>query len=331
MRQNLLFIPSLLMMVCALANAQNYDPLNQDIPLDKSYNGQFSLSELEEQFNKGRDQENQQLNTNLPDIKFPDSSKWDQMSPKSRAFWIINQERKARGLMPLRGHDERLNSITDDYAEYLTDNDTFGHGADGLNPKIRIDKNEELKGSYENIWEVLFYHGSFNANEFENFAGLGIYNFLYVNSSANWGHRGSLLKTNYNDNSGKANQEGLIGIGIHETTNFEYAGNSFQEAKVLVIKGLDPSPNFPFNATSKQTITKNATPTIYPNPANKHFRLSNPEKIKSLTLLDAQGRQMIKSNNPDQTIDIEALTSGIYHVQIKTVKAEVLHQKLVVH
>ncbi len=316
--------------------AQSYPDLNQDIILNNG-SGNFSLSELEDGFNRARDKENSQLKNKsdadvvkLPDIDFPDSSEWVKMSSKKRAFWVINEERKHRKLMPFEDIDERIDQIADDYAQYLAEHNEAGHFADGHSPTERLKTNPSVNGCMEYHWENIFWTASQSSIDFKNFSAFAVYNFIYNNSGSNWEHRQEILKKNYNDNGGKDGREGLLGVGLKETTDYRMNGTTYQKASILVLNGIDPCDHFSYHETGYSNVERSASLKIYPNPAKKHIYFEGPERSITLTLFNSKGKRVKRKENFRKKLDITDLPSGLYQLRLKSKSGVLFRDKIMI-
>jgi len=318
-----------LLAFCA-AQAQYYQTPDSDIPLKQSYNGNFTVSNLEEAFNRGRDEEDKQLNTNLADITFPDSADWAQMNIRKRALWIFNEERKARGLAPFSGLDSRITAIADDFARYLAANDTFGHYADGRSPTDRLQSDPEINGCMDYHWENLFWSASQSDTEFRNFTGFALYNFLYNNTVSEWAHRKEILRLDYNDNSAQPNEEGLLGVGYKKTMNYTRNGTTYQTAAILVLNGIDPCASYNYQQSGIANNNRSQASAIYPNPARHAVHIEHPSKVQAITVYDALGQPVKKWSSGSRTLSVTGLSTGLYQLHIQDGQGAIYRQKLIV-
>jgi hypothetical protein len=62
--------------------------------------------------------------------------------------------------------------------------------------------------------------------------------------------------------------------------------------------------------------------SIYPNPTNGEFRIISEQKIESVQLYDAQGKEINIMEIKNNTFNIQGLNSGVYSVEISTVKGK---------
>lgn len=218
-----------------IANASH--PPDPASDIDWNYSLQDSLHEIEEQFNRARIIEGNQSGSTLPQLKLPPRNIWNLMSDDKKALWLINRERKARGLIQLSGIEKNVNEIAQYYAEYLMKTDSFDHIADGRSPLERLDSKLEIASCRdflrvsENI--AVFWSGSTFPLE------QAVYMWLYADSGSNWGHRHTILWSLFNDNSGSVGSEGFLGIG---RATGQHRG--WPEAEIVVMNVFDPCQNW---------------------------------------------------------------------------------------
>jgi hypothetical protein len=197
--------------------------------------GTSTAAHVQEAFNNARLAENSQLGTTIPSLTLPDQSNWDAMSDNEKAEWLVYRERVDRGLDPLHGFESNVISIAQYYADYLLDNDKWGHDADGNDPWDRLNTNPTINGCNDplGVAENLAWLGTSGTS-----IGLpleqSIYNWLY-DDGPGWGHRQMVLWKSYTDNSGPAGKEGFMGIG---RASGPYMGENF--AEVIVMNVFDP-------------------------------------------------------------------------------------------
>lgn len=180
-----------------------------------SPSGAFSgVADIQTAFNNARAVENTQLGTFIPMLTLPSQAEWDAKSNGEKALWLINRERVDRSVHPLHGLETNVTSVAQDYAEYLIDNNAFGHDADGRDPWERLNDNPAIGACHdflsvaENL-AVFVTSGTSIPLPVER----AVYMWMYEGTSSSWGHRHAILWYPYNDNSGPAGQEGFLGIG----------------------------------------------------------------------------------------------------------------------
>ncbi|WP_167033039.1 T9SS type A sorting domain-containing protein [Chryseobacterium sp. Tr-659] len=64
---------------------------------------------------------------------------------------------------------------------------------------------------------------------------------------------------------------------------------------------------------------------VYPNPAKDFLHITSDEKIISYDIYDNNGRKIIhsKTNLSEEKIDISVLISGLYFIDIHTIKGNI--------
>ena len=67
----------------------------------------------------------------IPPIALPSQGTWDSWTDIQKADWLIDREREDRGLPAFHGPQEDVTTVAQDYAEYLIDNNAWGHNEDG--------------------------------------------------------------------------------------------------------------------------------------------------------------------------------------------------------
>ena len=205
-------------------------------------------------------------------LVMPTQAVWDTYTDSQKALFLINSERCARGILPYEGISPLIEtSPAQYYADYLSTNNVFGHEEDGSTPWERL---SQLAGV------VRPSEGPANADFFayaENLAlnSLGssssqpivhepvakaIYAWMYndkestkvntaeppaVNYIYTYGHRKFILAKGLLENSGEANKEGLIGIGV-STVQEDIDGINWTKV-YTVMNAFDPNENWPLD------------------------------------------------------------------------------------
>jgi uncharacterized protein YkwD len=147
----LFFLLLILLLALQTGSAQ---ALPADYPLDPTADigwsaGTAGVADIQAAFNNARTQENAQLGLSLPMLSLPSQAEWDALSDNERALWLINAERVDRGVQPLHGVESNVAGVAQYYADYLLDNDTWGHDADGNNPWERLDTNPTIQACHD--------------------------------------------------------------------------------------------------------------------------------------------------------------------------------------
>lgn len=205
--------------------------------------GASGVVDIQTAFNNARTIENAQLGTSTPMMTLPGQTEWDAKSNGQKALWLINRERIDRGVMPLHDIEVNVTSVAQYYADYLLDNDAWGHYEDGRSPWQRLNDNPAIGACHdylsvaENI-AVFVTSGSSIPLPIER----SVFMWLYDDGSCcSWGHRHAILWYPYNDNSGPAGREGFLGIG--RASGGPYQGpfsSPWPYAEMIVMNVFDP-------------------------------------------------------------------------------------------
>ena len=235
----------------------------QSYPLDPASNiswssGVSGVADIQSAFNNARTQENNQLGTSISGMILPSQAIWDSMSDNEKALWLINQERVARGIMPLDSIEDNIKGVAQYYADYLFSHDAWGHYEDGNSPWDRLDNNPAIGACHdflpvaENL-AVFVTSGNNIALPIER----SIYMWLYDDAGSGWGHRHAILWYPYSDNGGLAGQEGFLGIG--RANGGPYKGpfsSSWNFAELIVMNVFDPCSTWAYPAPEVLSITR---------------------------------------------------------------------------
>ncbi len=87
------------------------------------------------------------------------------------------------------------------------------------------------------------------------------------------------------------------------------------------IRLLDPSVSVPGHSVNNLAIS--------PNPATSAVRLTNYESIRSLSIYNLTGQQVMQTNKVGQTIDVSNLRNGIYTIIAIDINGEIMTSKLI--
>ena len=63
---------------------------------------------------------------------------------------------------------------------------------------------------------------------------------------------------------------------------------------------------------------------IYPNPVQHTLYIQSEEMVEQVGIYDISGRMLLQETNPNQSIDISHLSSGIYLAKVRTVQGETI-------
>ena len=208
------------------------------------------VADIQTAFNNARAAENTQLGTSIPTLTLPSQAEWDAKSNGEKALWLINRERIDRGVHPLHGLETNVTSVAQDYAEYLIDNDAFGHYADGRSPGERLDDNPAIGACHDSLpvaenLTVIVTSGTSIPLPVER----AVYMWMYKDSDSSWVHRHTILWYPYTENSGPVDKEGFLGIG--RAGGGPYQG-PFSEvwnyAEIIVMDVFDPCATWDYEA-----------------------------------------------------------------------------------
>ncbi len=237
-------------------DALSYPPdPSSDISWSGGVNG---VEDIQSAFNNARSQENNQLGTALSPMVLPSQTIWNSMTDGEKALWLINQERVVRGLVPLDNIETNVTGVAQYYADYLLDNDAWGHSEDGNSPWERLSNNPAIDACYDflNVAEniaVFVTSGNSIALPIER----SVYMWLYDDAGSNWGHRHAILWYSYNDDSGQSGQEGFLGIG--RANGGPYQGpfsSSWNFAELIVMNVFDPCVTWDYPAPEVLSIAR---------------------------------------------------------------------------
>jgi len=239
-----------------MASTYPADPTS-DIPWSCENSG---VDEIQCAFNVAREAENNQLGTALPLLTLPMQAAWDAMGEGEKALWLINQERSDRGIDPLEQIESNVTDVAQTYADYLLENDAWGHHEDGRSPWDRLQDNPEIGACHDNlsVAENLAVFGSTGTILLP--VERSVYMWMYDDAGSNWGHRHALLWYPYTDNSGLPEMEGFLGIG--RASGGPYQGPFDREwpfAEMIVMNVFDPCETWEYNSTTTSSLASSTT------------------------------------------------------------------------
>jgi len=200
-------------------------------------------------FNQARSAENTQLGISLPSLAFPSQTIWDSMSDGEKGLWIMNRERTDRGVAPLEDIEINVTGVAATYANFLLDNDAWGHYEDGRSPWERLEDNQTIGACHDPL------SVSENIAVLVSTGGIplpverSVYMWMYDDAGSGWGHRHAILWYPYNDNSGMPGAEGLLGIG--RASGGPYQGpfsNPWPFAEIVVMNLFDPCTHWEYDS-----------------------------------------------------------------------------------
>jgi len=193
----------------AAAGPQTPDSYPPDPTADTPWSGGYaSAADIQAAFTYARMTENDQLGTSLPTMPMLGQATWDVMTDSQKALYLINQERQARGVPPLHGVETNVTSVAQNYADFLMDNNLWGHYADGHDPWWRLDQNPAISACHDSLSVAENLAAFMTSGSVIYFpVERAVYNWMYYDSGSSWGHRHAILWYPYNDNSGTAGME----------------------------------------------------------------------------------------------------------------------------
>ena len=280
MFKKFIFLPVLISLALILGLGASTSSRAQQAPLDLPPDptadipwsaGTSGVADIQTAFNNARTTENAQLGLSLPMMTMPDQGTWDAMSNSQKALWLINSERQARGIPLYSAVESNVQGVAQYYAQYLLDNNTWGHTADGRDPWQRLADNpaigacQDFSPYAENL-AVFVTSGSSIALPVER----AVYDWQYDDGSSAWGHRHAQMYYPLVDNSGPSGEEGFMGIG--RAGGGPYQGpfsQSWPFAELIVFNFFDPCSTWVYDQpTSTPTATPTATFTSQPGPSS---------------------------------------------------------------
>lgn len=290
--------------------------------------GTSGVAGIQAAFNNARTIENSQLGTALPLLTLPSQDEWDGMTDGEKALWLMNRERIDRNVMPLHGLETNVMDVAQTYADYLLDNDAWGHYEDGRSPWQRLHDNPAIGACHdtlsvsENI-AVFVTSGSSISLPLER----SIFMWIYDDGSCcSWGHRHAILWYPYNDNSGAVGREGFLGIG--RANGGPYQGPFSQPwnyAEMIVMNVFDPCAAWIYDAPAAPEITGIAPDssmlgeTVFiTNLAGHNF---TPGATVTLTRtghtdIDAAHVSVVNASQITCHIDLRAAVTGQWNVVV---------------
>jgi len=135
--------------------------------------------------------------------------------------------------------------------------------------------------------------------------------------------------------------EGILVVGRHDGTGNDipvlntpsWGQSSFsgQSAVIGFLKATEIEN--PDDATGQQTLSVNNntlsdnTFSLYPNPTNGEIFIQSQLDIKSVSVYNIYGQVMLKTN-ATEAIDVSALSSALYIVEVETETGDTFQQKI---
>ncbi|MCB8962400.1 MAG: hypothetical protein H6651_18960 [Ardenticatenales bacterium] len=247
--------------------AQHPPDLDEDIPWIPTEWWQVTPAEIERAFNNARQAENQQLGSSLPPIQFPAAATWAGWDDNQKALFLINEERTARELAPLEIAPEATEVATN-YASWLIAHDAWGHEADvdddgqAETPWDRLEANKTIQACHDllRVAENLAVYVSSSADHLPDEAtARAIYDWLYADASAAWGHRHTLLWAEFTEAPAGTDVVGRFGVSVQTAAGYQGPfSESWPSASLVVFNVYDPCDEADLAASP---ATTNPTPT----------------------------------------------------------------------
>jgi hypothetical protein len=234
------------------------DPV-ADIPWSCQYSG---VDQIKCAFDNARSTENTQLGTSLPPVTLPSQATWDGMSDGEKALWLINLERIDRGIDPLDQIEANVTEVAQYYADFLLDNDVWGHYEDGLSPWERLDQKPAILDCHDNLSVAENLAVFVSTGSIPLPVERSVYMWMYDDAGSAWGHRHAILWYPYNDNSGTNGMEGFLGIG--RANGGPYQGpfsSSWPFAEMIVMNVFDPCETWDYGSTSSSSTSSSLSST----------------------------------------------------------------------
>jgi len=221
-----------------------------DIPWSPaSYTG---VTDIQAAFNNAHLAEGAQLGISLPTFVLPSQSVWNAWSNGEKAIYLINQERRARGVMELDGTNNDLMDVAQTYADYLLSHNACSHDANGTYIQ-RMRAKPAIDSCNDNLWAENIFCAASSDSAIPLPLEQAIYSWMYTDSASSWGHRINLLYYPFNDNSSPVGREGFIGIGLASGPYMDLNAGA-----VVVLDSFDPCATW--SRTYLPAILKASTP-----------------------------------------------------------------------
>ena len=245
----------------------------------------------------------------------------NQSSLPKGILWLINQERIDREIDPLHGGETHVTSVAQNYAQYLLENNTWGHYEDGNSPWDRLNSNSAIGDCHDSL-SVAENLACFvtSGTDIPLPVERSVYSWMYDDSGSSWGHRHAILWFPYTDNSGTPGMEGFMGIG--RANGGPYQGpfsDPWNYAEIIVMNVFDPCSTWDYGAPPETPAS-----ISYPfNDSDGSFTVSWSAVSK------ASGYQLERTTNPSFSSAITCytgpstsysksdLTNGTYYYRVK--------------
>jgi uncharacterized protein YkwD len=304
-----------------VASAQNYPP---DLKNDIEWTGAGdTVAVVQSQFNLARGKENAQLNTLVQPLTMPTQAQWDAKDEGQKALWLINQERTARGLLPLDNVESNVTQVAQAWAEWLLANNAWGHEADGRDPKQRLDANANIAachdflGVAENLSVSMSDYPTPNKIAVEQ----AIYSWMYEDAEHSWLHRHAILWTPYTDNSGTTGKEGFIGLG-HARGAYTFPTDPKQirwsNTDMIVLNLFDPCATWTYAAPPSVATPPDPEPVTPVEPEPDKVSVSGQTRLPTWVTIVSQPFESNTWPGNWEIADSTGTTDGEYYWSLST-------------
>lgn len=123
----------------------------------------------------------------------------------------------------------------------------------------------------------------------------------------------------------KPSKDGFISIGYAYNNNLTIPN---QDVWLLKVDSLGCLYENCITPTGVDEVENKQELIIFPNPANRNFKIEYSTNIKSYKLIDFTGRVIIQGEYSDNGVNIELLPSGIYMVLVELENNKIAYAKL---
>ncbi len=270
-----------------------------------------AVEQIEHAYNEARKNENSELNLSIPMMNLPSQTEWDAMSDNEKTFWLVNCERKDRGVMELEGINPYVVETAQAYAQLLLETNTFGHfqpSGDGSidNPWKRLEEHPVI-GEYLDFLNVVenltVFRGGWTFT-----TARAVYTCMYQDKGVNWGHRHCILYYPYDDNYGETGKEGFLGVGKVTGTH-----QGYDNSDIVVFNVCDPSSDYVVKIKDfSNRLIKRDSFTLKVD--NKMINIQLDDKFDGdIKIYNIHGQQIIhqKISSDHLTIRLNKITTGL--------------------
>ena len=220
--------------------SQPYTELNNDISWSPA--NYSTVVDIKAAFGNARIAENNQISSSITTtLTMPSQTEWDGMTNSTKALYLINAERQARGLLPFQAVNNNIITISQNFANYLLANNAFDHEANG-SPGDRLNADPAINGCSEQGYT----YGPECLAAYVQSSGAipmpverAVYGWIYEDSSSAWGHRNTCFAF-FNNDFGLSSNEGFIGVGLATGGPWSGFGDSWENAAIVVFDFVDP-------------------------------------------------------------------------------------------